>query len=302
MNIDIVSIGSAVLDVLLKSVHFTAHSVDGELMLCEIYGGKVEVEEASLTSGGAGTNTAVSFRRQGLQSAVIAEVGRDVPAQIIIDELEHEGVDTSFLIEEHEEKTAMSGILVAANGARSVLTYRGASKMLTPKDIPFDRLASISHIHLSSIGNPDLIRELFLFCKKHAIQLSWNPSGSELEEIVLRSGRSFPHVCSVVFMNELEYEVVEKHFDTVLSMSETVVVTRGKEGGEVWDKGKKMTYQAQPVQAISELGAGDAFAAGFVGARIRGELLEGAIEFAKRNAASVVQHLGSKPGLLRVEA
>ncbi len=298
MTYDIVSIGSAVLDVLLRSSQFTQHQVGGEVMLCEISGGKVDVEEAALGSGGAGTNTAVGFARQGLQSAVVAEIGKDVPAQIIIDELTREHVSIDLLVEEPEERTGMSAVMVASDGSRSAMTFRGAAKMLSHKDVPFEVLQSVPFIHLSSIGNVDLIRELFLFCKQNNIKLSWNPSSNELKEVVFQATETFHQACNVIIMNEIEYEAVSSKHHLLEKLSKIVIVTRGREGGEVWVDGNRQTYTAHTTQAVSELGAGDAFASGFVGALVKNLPIDVAISWGVQNAASVVSQLGAKKGLL----
>lgn len=295
---DTVSIGSAVVDVILKSSQFRPHTLDGELMLCEVYGGKADVDDAVITSGGAGTNTAVSFARQGLRAGVVAEVGKDVLAQIIIDEIEKENVLTSLLVEEKEEKTGVSSILVASDGSRSALTFRGASKMLSPSDVPFQSLEAVPWIHLSSIGNTELIRQIFLFCREHKIQLSWNPSKSEVEDIAKNTVGDFAQCCSVIFLNELEYAAVETRADFLKELGKIVVVTRGKKGGEVYLHDKKIEYVGKEVSVVCELGAGDAFASGFVGALIKNKPVETAIDWGLQNGASVVSHMSAKKGLL----
>lgn len=296
--VDIVSIGSAVVDVILKSSQFKPHSIDGDVVLCEIYGGKEDVEEAAFVSGGAGTNTAVAFARQGLTAAVVAEVGQDTLAQIIVDELESEKVNTSLLIEEPSEQTGISAVLVSSEGARSAMTFRGASKMLTPSDIPFDILKTVPWIHLSSIGNSELIRQIFLFCRDNSISLSWNPGVNESIDIVKNSVGDFERCCKVVFLNELEFAAVEDYKEFLFSLSEIVVVTRGKKGGEIYHAGKKTEYQGKTVPVVCELGAGDAFASGFVGALYKNLPLDQAITQGLENGASVVGHMSAKKGLL----
>lgn len=296
---DTLSIGSATLDLLMKSSMFVSHALNGEAMLCEVYGGKTDVEEATITSGGAATNTAVSFARQGLKAAVISEMGQDPAAQIIYDELEREKVDISFLVEEPSEHTALSVVLTAEDASRSVLTYRGASHMLTSSDIPWEKIDKVRWIHVSGLGNPDLVREIFLFCKKHSIKLSWNPSSSDLEEVVFRSGQDFQKACACICINSQEYKTVEREHQKLLGMTDVLIITNGKEGGEVWQNGSRTTYSSLPVHAVCEVGAGDAFVSGFAGATLRGSSLSDAIDFGKRNSASVVSNLGAKKGLLK---
>lgn len=297
-HLDVVSIGSAVVDVILKSSQFRPHSLGGELMLCEVYGGKADVEEAILTSGGAGTNTAVAFARQGFHVGVVAEVGVDILAQIIVDELDKEHVRADLLIEEKEEKTGVSAVLVADDGSRSALTFRGAAKMLDPSDIPFSMLESVPWIHLSSIGNPELIRQIFLFCRQHKISLSWNPSKAEVVEIVKNTIGDFSRCCKVTFLNELEYAAIQEKEQLLREMSEIVVVTRGKKGGEVYMDGQKIAYEGKIVPVVCELGAGDAFASGFVGALLKNHPISTAIDWGLQNGASVVQDMSAKKGLL----
>ncbi len=297
-NLDVISIGSAVVDVILKSSQFRPHTLDGELMLCEVYGGKADVEEAILTSGGAGTNTAVAFARQGLKSGVIAEVGQDILAQIVFDEIEKEHVNTDFFVEEVDEKTGVSAVLVASDGSRSALTFRGAAKMLNPSDIPFERIKNIPWIHLSSIGNTELIRQIFLFCRENSIKLSWNPSKAEVTDIVKNTVGDFSQCCQVVFLNEIEYAAIEEKSNFLKDLSSILVITRGKKGGEVYTQGKKIEYSGMEVPVVCELGAGDAFASGFVGALIKNKPIETAIEWGLQNGAGVVQHMSAKKGLL----
>ncbi|HSW89473.1 MAG TPA: carbohydrate kinase family protein [Patescibacteria group bacterium] len=298
-NFDVVSIGSAVLDMLFVSKSFTPTAVSGEMMLCEISGGKVNVEQAVLSSGGAATNTSVSFARQGLKAAFVGELGKDPAAQVIIDECAREGVDTSLVVEMPDEQTGMSAIMVAPDGSRSAMTFRGASYQLSHQDIPYASLEGTKHIHLSSVGNSDLIRELFLWCRDHKVGLSWNPSKDELEDVVLRTGDLFEYVCDQIIVNDQEFAVIESKKERLFKMGKLLVITKGKDGGEIYQDGSSRHFEAKPVKAVSELGAGDAFASGLVGALLRGKSLDEAIAFAVDNATSVVQSLGAKTGLLR---
>src|SRR5579859_3815701 len=97
-SVEVISIGSAVMDIFLKSAKFAVTPVADHLMVCELYGGKMDVEESLVTSGGAGTNTAVSFARQGFSVGCIASVGKDIAAQIVLDDLVREGVETKNLV------------------------------------------------------------------------------------------------------------------------------------------------------------------------------------------------------------
>jgi len=163
---DVISIGSATLDIFVKSNQFKVvedNTYDSGLGLCEAYGAKIEVEDMHMASGGGGTNTAVSFARKGLKAGVIAEMGKDLPAQTILHELSDEGVDTSMMVQEGTEKTAVSVIMTSFEGGRSIITFRGASAMLQEKDIDWDKI-NAKWLYVTSLGGQlDLLRKLVEF-------------------------------------------------------------------------------------------------------------------------------------------
>ena len=57
-------------------------------------------------------------------------------------------------------------------------------------------------------------------------------------------------------------------------------------------------YQAAPVTAIQETGAGDAFAVGYIVAHILGKNIKESSEWGVKNATSVIEKMGAKTGLL----
>ena len=118
-NYDVVTIGSAVLDIFMKSDKFKvvqSSDIPGGIAMCEVYGGKMEVEEVLIVSGGGATNTAVSFARKELKTAIVAEMGNDPQSLLIHKDLEQDMVDTRLLVQEPSETTAVSVVLISADG------------------------------------------------------------------------------------------------------------------------------------------------------------------------------------------
>ncbi len=295
---DVISIGSAVLDVLLKSSAFAVTPVHEQLMMCEIYGGKMDVEEALMVSGGAATNTAVSFQRQGLRTACMAKIGMDIPAQIIWDDLGKEHVDVAHMIQDPSVKTGISAVLVASDGARSALTFRGGAHSLMSPELNWKALEQTRAIHLPSIGSSSLIREVMVFAKEHHIFLSWNPSKAEAEELFLQSHDELL-IPDISCMNDLEWEAIKPVQEKLIAACKRLIVTRGKEGGTIYLDGVMSTFApGKPTTVVDETGAGDAFVAGVTGAHLRGLAFGDAVSFGVANATGVVEHMGAKAGLL----
>jgi ribokinase len=308
---DVVSVGSAVLDVLVKSKSFKlmeSEDFAGGVAVCEAYEGKMEADEIEIASGGGGTNNAVSFARKGLKTAVIAEMGADLPGKMVSAELIREGVDTRFLVVEEGEVTGVSVILVSSEGGRSIVTYRGASRMLTYKDIPWEKLKT-RWLHVSSLGGRSaLLEELCSWARKNKVKVAVNPGKMEIRQ----KKRLWECVrkVEVLIMNREEASLLTgtdyldmKVFrsDACLAGPKVSVITAGKHGGKVCAEGKRLFYKGSTgIKRVSSLGAGDAFGSGFVAALIYDKPLEEAIEWGRRNAESVLGYLSAKKGLLRL--
>ncbi len=298
---DVITIGSATVDILMKSSQFHLQSAQEGLLLCEAYGGKIDIEEFEIHSGGASTNTAVGFRRMGFHTASVAEVGKDFLGQIIWDELKREQVDTDFIITEKSEQTAVSVLLISRDGGRSALTHRGAASMLEARDMPWQALTETRWIHLSNVsGNKELLLRLFDHLKTSLVGLSWNPGSHELE-LLAKEELKIEHIqCDVFVVNKEEWAVVKNIQQSIQRHIPYVIVTDGARGGEVYLKGSyQFTYEPHQVKVMQETGAGDSFIVGFVSAHLLGKDLVECVEWGKRNAASVVQQMGAKKGLLR---
>src|SRR3989344_8523120 len=140
MHYDVITIGSATRDTLVKSGAFKAiESADfatGKALAVEL-GSKVAVDEVFYGTGGAATNTATTFARQGFTTAVIARAGDDVLGRAIADEMERECAGTEWLLKDTQKPTGYSVILEHESGERTILAYRGANENLRAADIPW---------------------------------------------------------------------------------------------------------------------------------------------------------------------
>ncbi|MCD8506980.1 carbohydrate kinase family protein [Candidatus Woesebacteria bacterium] len=296
---DTISIGSATLDVFLKSAQFTVkEESDGEEYLQLLHGSKMNAEDFALQSGGGATNTAVGLSRLGLRSSVIAELGTDLPAKVIIAELQEENVDTSLLIQEPDENTAISALLIDSSGDRSVVTARGAAYMLTPDDLPLAKMKA-HWIHISSIGNTEVVKTIAQHCKKHRIRFSWNPGGKELKAIENGSLHLTEIYPDTLFLNEEEAEIIRSAGYDLETGGSRIVITEGERGGQYYEHGTWNRFDSQPTEIVQATGAGDAFATGVIAATLHDRLSPEAMQWGAKNAASVVRSMGAKTGLLR---
>lgn len=306
---DVVCIGAAVLDIFMKSDKFKVVSsgdIPGGIAMCEVYGGKMEVEEVAIMSGGGATNTAVSFAKKELRTAVVAEMGNDPQSLLIHRDLEEGQVETRFLVQEANETTAVSVVLIADDGGRSIMVHRGAAAMLTKQDVPLDDLET-RWIHLSSLGgNMELLKLILTWAKQKKVRVSLNPGLKEIahKEKLL----ALLPMVEILFLNRDEAKSLwgidysdESLWKSLQALpgAFVTVMTDGAAGGKMSANGKVIFYEGVKVsKVIDSTGAGDAFASGMVSGVLYGKSYEQAISWGIKNATSVLKHIGAKKGLL----
>ncbi len=304
MPYQVITIGSALVDIFVHTDKFELMDTPKGVHLCQLHGSKTDVEDFNVYTGGGGGNTAVGFSRLGFKTSVICETGRDNFSYLVLKDLRDNGVDTSLVICEKLEKTGGSVILTCENGERSVLVHRGASAMLDPYDISAYWLAQAQLVHLSSIGgNQQTIEKIFLSIKRsRSTKLSWNPGKAEL--LMLADQRLMINdiPCETFIVNDEEWQMVIDVQNQILRTFPYVVVTAGKRGGDVYYHGEYLLhFPALSSGVLDSTGAGDSFAVGFVAGLHWGKSPQEATIMGAKNAASVVGNYGAKTGLLSKE-
>lgn len=307
MKFDVVSVGSATLDVFVKSDDFQVLKTDkvftGEAIIAP-YGAKCEVQEVIIQSGGGGTNTAVGFSRLGLKAAVLSRCGQDFAGKIVREELKKEGVDQSLLVQVKNDRTDYSTILIGPDGGRTILVYRGGTR-LEADQIDFTKLKT-KWFYISSIeGNLDLLKKIIDFADRQGIKVAFNPGRKELAQ--KKALIPILNKVDVVIVNREEaarltgYSLAKEEvfMATCLLVKEMAVVTDGRRGAHLCTRDEKMlSSDGFVVKAADSTGAGDGFGCGFISGLIKGWELEEALKLGVSNGAAAVTKTGAKTGLL----
>ena len=304
----VVVFGSAIADMVVRSKSFRvlkSHQIKGGVGLCEVYGGKLEAESVDLLTGGGGTNVGVGLAKLGQTVRVVAGVGKDKLGEIIKEEMKKQGMSLEGMVEK-EGKTGASVILVAKDGGRSIISYRGASKEVESKDVDWEMVAKADWIQASSLGGRmDLLEDLVVFGKKNKIGVGLNPGKKELVEKERMRGLlgkinllTLNHVEAVDFWGGKygeDKEMAKKFIDAGV---ERVVITDGNKGAGLGTKEGWIKADAFKIKSIDDTGAGDALAAGVVAGVLKKKEREDILKMGLANGGSVVSFVGTKQGLL----
>lgn len=307
----VITIGSAVVDVLVRSSSFRvmkSHMVEGGVAMCEVYGGKLGAEEIATGVGGGGTNVALGLKRLGVLARPFSVVGDDDWGEWVRKKLIQEGLEVDG-INEMVGNTAVSVILVASDGGRSIITQRGVGAKMSSKDVDWKMLEKADWVQVSSLGgNVNLLEDIVLYAFSKKIKVGLNPGKKELEE--KKTLLSLLPKIEFLNLNHLEAvqffkgrygedkQMAKRFLDEGVKLVTITDGTRGAglAGGETWIKA-----EAYKTKSVDDTGAGDAFTAGVVAGFLAEKPMEEVLKMGLANGASVVTGLGAKKCLLRKE-
>ena len=307
---DVITIGSSTRDVLLRSQGFEIRKHDDSptgIEQCFSLGSKIEIKDITFATGGGGTNAAVTFGRQGFDTACVGVVGDDITGQEIIWELKKDGVDTGFFQKHKDGLTAYSIILVHPDGERTILSYKGEGQYFDVRKVPFDKMRA-QWFYLDSIGGHyDLLWSAVHHAANNDIKIAFNPGGKELNHGLEKLIPILKYIDIFITNKEEGAQLVglnpkkedEVMFELKKLIQHVVILSDGPNGVVVrdGDRGYRAGVPDSPV--VERTGAGDAFGSGFVAEYIRSHDIEKAIQFGTANASSVVTQFGAKAGILK---
>ena len=247
------------------------------------------------TVAGAESNVAVGLARLGHRAAFLGKVGDDALGEMVMRRLRAENVDVSFVRRDRAKPTGL--IIRDSSNVRpsEVAYYRrdSAGAALARGDIPDDVVVSCRHLHVSGITA--VISPTARAAAEHAAAVSRGASGDVSFDPNLRRRLStvddaraafggLLSLATMIFVSADEAVAVSQKRDLpaaerwFLDHGATLVVTRlGADGARATDGLRSWTCQAHPVAVADPIGAGDAFAAGFLSSWYRDRDCEAAL-------------------------
>lgn len=310
-QLDVLSIGDVVTDAFIKLLDDRAsvYEKDDRKWLTMPFASKVPFDHAQVIEGvGNAANAAVCFARLGLDSGLISNVGSDSYGRDIIAALEKNDVDTRFV---HINRGKISNY-------HYVLWYKEERTILIKHeeyDYQWPRFRQIDipkWIYFSSISK-NALEEYHDFVgdwlNRHPeVNFAFQPGTFQLEagakrlkDLYARAQVLVVNREEAVMVSGGDYDDLHDLLDKLHALGpQVVVITDGPKGAYASDglQRLKMPPYPDPEPPFERTGAGDAFASTFVAALIKGNNLEGALQWAPINSMNVVQRVGAQEGLL----
>lgn len=299
----IASIGAALQDVYLVDHDDFGTNSRGFFNQLEL-GTKVDIDKIQFSTGGGATNAATTFARNGHESIFIGCIADDPAGTAIVNSLDDEGIDSSYITYTDRAQTGYSVLLLAPSGERTILTCRGASAkfdLLNPDDL---ETINPDWIYVTTFrGNMDMLDQFFTKAKALGGKIMFNPGNLELEH--RRKLLGLLSDVDVLLLNKTEAKkIVEgtslaELVGRLRNYVPAVIITDGNQGAIATDQNE--TYRIgiyEDIRVKDSTGAGDAFGSGFLAAYANGKTFKDSLVFASANSTSVVQKIGSKAGII----
>jgi sugar/nucleoside kinase (ribokinase family) len=253
--------------------------------------------------GGSAANTAAWLAAADADPVLVGRVGDDDRGRLARDELVAAGVDAR-LAADPELPTGTCVVLVGPDGERTMVPDAGANEALDEGDLADELLIEGDHLHVSGYsllreGSRLGARAAIARAVKIGMTVSVDPSSSALLSAgflddagganLLLPNASEAHALTGDSDPERAARALAGRFDEV-------VVTLGPAGALWTDGDEVLRAAAVPVDAVVDsTGAGDAFAAGFLSARIAGGSTAEALAAGCKLAARAVKTPGARP-------
>ncbi|MFG1613926.1 sugar kinase [Nonomuraea wenchangensis] len=278
--------------------------VCGEAMLLMLAEPGIPLERATSfrrSIAGAESNVAAGLARLGHEVRWLGRVGADPAGRSVLAMLRAEGIDTRHAVVDPDAPTGL--LLRDSHPARAIDVhyYRAGSAAsrldpgeLTPEMVSGARLVHVTGItpmlsgsaHLATLRLLDLAREAGATVSFDPnVRLKLGPPERWRERVAPLLARA-----DVVFAGEDELELLG--VDPAALPGLVVVKHRDKSASCAG-----LRQEAFPVPVTDPVGAGDAFAAGFLSGLLRGEPYEVCLREAAAVAALVVQCADDNSGL-----
>jgi sugar/nucleoside kinase (ribokinase family) len=253
--------------------------------------------------GGSAANQAAWLAHFGLTVDFVARVGEaDLAAEAA--RLEAAGV-TPHLVPDAERPTGRLVALIDPDGERSFLTDRGANEALKAGDIPEALIAGAAHIHLSGysfFAPSPRAAVLDAMARARATPVSVDPASAEfLREAGADAFFAWTRGAALLLPNADEAEVLAGSADPEVQCARLaehyplVVIKRGAYGCVAAQRERRWRVEAPEVGVTDTTGAGDAFAAAFLAARLQGAEIEPALRQAVAAGAAASTRRGGRP-------
>ena len=259
------------------------------------YSAEVDETEAyregsiELVPGGVGRGMAINLKHLGLNTFIHSVVGKDIFGEYLRNGLKEEGINTTLLAESQERKTALFSVM-ASRGKSATCVY--STQIL--KEIVFDSKVEkvikendISAFVLDSNLSEETLEGFYNYKKSHPeIFVFQNATAPDIAKKTMQ----YAPLIDLFGCNEYEAAAILGESSVLPDLTtadkfqalgyKNFIITFGEQGvmvrigNETWNE-----PPYTPSQIVDTIGAGDAFASGFLMGFLEGDPVKRCIHY-----------------------
>jgi len=238
--------------------------------------------------GGSAANTIYGLAKLGVNTGFIGAIGDDADGKILLQDFEKVSVDTGQIKVKPKAKTGLATCLSDKLNFRSIHVTPGANSLLTMDDIDMDYINQADILHISSFVDDAQFESLLELVDKldSSVKISFSPgelySSKGLQSLTPLLAKTY-----VLFLNESEIrQLTGEDFisgaERCLDLGCHIVVVTLGQGvsyktvmATSYIRDAENKYVVEPsdrsiISVFDTIGAGDAFATGFLYGRLKG--------------------------------
>lgn len=309
-----------------------------DLYANEVGAAFVDIKSFAAYVGGSPTNIAVGARRLGLKAAVLTAIGEDPVGDFILKFLKEEGVSTEHVLRKPGTRTSAVVLGIEPPDKFPLVYYRDncADNQLSIDDVLNTPIAGCQVFEFSGTGlSKEPSRSATLFAAEQAkaagatvvLDVDFRPNqwhDSRAFGVTVRAALPLVDVvlgtddeCKAVTLtdpahvNVTDSQISGARVEGDLARSvqamqrrgpHVIVVKKGEQGATVFETSKApVDVPGFPVEVYNVLGAGDAFAAGFIYGLVKGWDYYKAARMGNAGGAIVVTRHGCANFMAREE-
>lgn len=266
--------------------------------------------------GGSSANICAAIQKHGGQSSLVTCVSDDAVGRFCIKQLEHYGVDTTYVRpQDGEYRNSLAVSESRVEDHQTVIYRNGAADFqMTVDDIdgidfsPYNALITTGTVFAAE---PSRSAAFHAFERARASGLglifdvdyrpySWQ-SAEEAAQVYSKAGA----MCDIIIGNDVEFGFMAGDYDKGLakardlaqSTATVVVYKMGEEGAITITRDEEFKTGIYPVEALKPTGAGDSFMGGLIASLANGYPLKESVLRGSACASIVVSRVGCAPAM-----
>jgi sugar/nucleoside kinase (ribokinase family) len=261
---------------------------------------EAHIKEVKESCGGSAANTIIALSRLGLKTGFLGKIGQDYEGELLLQNMQQEGVDISNIIISREGRSGTVQGFVDPEGERALYVDSGVNDEILPVEIEKCYKWHPKLIHLTSfVGKSIEAQKTLLEMIDERVKVSLDPGMiyadkglNVIEDVLYRT--------NILLLNQIELKRLVPFADQREKINllleygiDILIVKKGSYGCEVYNGLECYEMNAMEVECCDSTGAGDAFNAGFIYGYLKDKTLKESATLGNFVASCCIQGEGA---------